>query len=197
MAQATDSSKLDFLGTFSKLLDSPKHADLLITVDEHEFHAHTMILSLRSDSFANRIKLQDGFARSTIGGYSAHTVWRMLTYCYTGDYTDAAKDGLGKDDPGDLMHFYVYSLAKMLNIPSLKTLATYKLKAIFANARDFRNFPDTVRKIYSETDSQDLELRRILIDVARKHLKELMYVSGFRDTLCEFGEFSGKIVIVN
>jgi hypothetical protein len=85
----------------------------------------------------------------------------------------------------------------MLNIPGLKTLATQKLETFFKSNWDPKSFSYTVREAYLATASRDLELRRILVDVARKYLPDLTASEDFKNTLYDFGEFSGGIVLAN
>jgi hypothetical protein len=84
------------------LLDSPERSDLSVVVGSHKFHAHQIILNLRTDFFATATKPEHGFTESidntvVIEEHSAHAVWRMLTYCYTGEYeVTKTKDTLGE-----------------------------------------------------------------------------------------------------
>jgi len=186
------------------LLDSPERSDLSVVVGSHKFHAHHIILNLRTDFFATATKPEHGFTESidstvVIEEHSVHAVWRMLTYCYTGEYenTKMKKDSPEEDDSGALKHVRVYALADMLNIPELKTIAMQKLETFFKSNWDAKSFPGTVREAYLATAPRDTRLRRVLVDVARKHLLDLADSEDFRNTLYDFGEFSGEIVLAN
>ena len=85
----------------------------------------------------------------------------------------------------------------MLNMPGLKTLATEKLETLFKNTWDAESFPGMVREAYLATASRDTSLRRILVNVARKNLYDLIKSEDFVNTLYDFGEFSGEIVLAN
>ena len=85
----------------------------------------------------------------------------------------------------------------MLNMPKLKTLATQKLETLFNSTWDAKSFPGTVREAYLATAPRDTNLRRILVDMARKHLHDLAKSGDFRNTLYDFGEFSGEIVLAD
>ena len=85
----------------------------------------------------------------------------------------------------------------MLNMPQLKILATQKLETLFNSTWDAKSFPGTVREAYLATASRDTKLRRILVDMARKHLHKLVKSEDFKNTLYDFGEFSGEIVLAN
>jgi hypothetical protein len=108
-----DETKIAFLGKFGEyvflhpfyqllltrqdsLFDSRKHSDLTITVGNTEFSAHQNILCLRTPFFEKATQ-EGGFAESkdrtvTINEHSAHAVWRVLKYCYTGDYSTSSNN---------------------------------------------------------------------------------------------------------
>ena len=79
------------------LLDSSSYSDLTIVARNARFNAHQTILTLRTSFFETATKEENGFSESkdkvvTIRDHSAHAIWRVLKYCYTGDYSDASND---------------------------------------------------------------------------------------------------------
>ncbi|KAA8893036.1 BTB/POZ protein [Sphaerosporella brunnea] len=185
----------------TRLLDDPSHSDLTVTVGPHSFHVHKAILSLRTSFFTNATNPSSGFTESkanvvTIEEHSPHAVWRFLKYCYTGDYPEVSTlDGESGDDPSPLRHTRVYALADMLDVPSLKTVATAKLKRKLDTDIVSADFHETVRDAYSSTYPGDKELRNVLVHATRKHLGDLVHHEEFRKLLLELAEFSGQLVI--
>jgi hypothetical protein len=173
-------------------------------VGSNSFHAHKAILSLRTPFFTNATKPSSGFSEShenvvTIEEHSAHAVWRFLKYCYTGDYPEESAAGAltdeEEDDPSPLKHTRVYALADMLDVPSLKSVATQKLKAKLDNDVVSADFHETVRDAYSSTYPGDKELRNVLVHATKKHLSELVLNEEFKKVLLELAEFSGQLVL--
>ena len=76
-----------------RLFDSDRYSDLTIVAGNTKFNAHQAILTLRTSFFETTTKEENGFSESkdkvvTIRDHSVHAVWRVLKYCYTGDYSD-------------------------------------------------------------------------------------------------------------
>jgi hypothetical protein len=185
--------------THGRLFNNPSHSDLTVVVGGCCFHAHKAILYLRTNFFTNATSLSSGFTESkenvvTIQEHSAHAVWRFLRYCYTGDYPDVSTLD-ETDDPAPLKHTRVYALADMLGVPSLKSVATAKLKAKLDNDIVSADFHETVRDAYSSTYPGDKELRNVLVHATRKHLAKLVSNEEFRKVLLELAEFSGQLVL--
>ncbi|KAF8541483.1 BTB/POZ protein [Trichophaea hybrida] len=195
---ADDQSKLDFLKKFEELFDSKIHSDLTIAVGNIKFHAHQNILKLRTSFFEKATSEESGFAESkdntvTIEDHSTHAVWRILRYCYTGDYSDESSNlALGEeDDLGALKHCRVHALADMLEIPPLKAIAAKKLETKLTSNWVTADFPGIVKEVYSTTNTRDHEVRNVLIRSTKTHLNELLPIQEFKDVMFEFGEFSG------
>jgi hypothetical protein len=69
----------------------------MIAVGNTKFHAHQNILKLRTSFFEKATDEATGFAESkdntvTIEDHSTHAVWRILKYCYTGNYSDESNN---------------------------------------------------------------------------------------------------------
>ena len=80
-----------------RLFNSDSYSDLTIVAGNARFNAHQTILTLRTSFFETATKEENGFSESkdkvvTIRDHSSHAVWRVLKYCYTGDYSDASND---------------------------------------------------------------------------------------------------------
>ena len=93
-----------------RLLDSDSYSDLTIVAGNARFNAHQAILMLCTSFFETATKEENGFSESkdkvvTIRDHSSHAIWRVLKYCYTGDYSDVSYDqGLGEGlDPATVV----------------------------------------------------------------------------------------------
>ena len=80
-----------------RLFNSDSYSDLTIVAGNARFNVHQAILTLCTSFFENATKEENGFSESkdkvvTIRDHSAHAIWRVLKYCYTGDYSDASND---------------------------------------------------------------------------------------------------------
>ena len=80
-----------------RLFDSDSYSDLTIVAGNTKFNAHQNILTLRTSFFESATKEENGFSESkdkvvTIRDHSVHAVWRVLKYCYTGDYSDVSNE---------------------------------------------------------------------------------------------------------
>ncbi|XP_055947121.1 speckle-type POZ protein B-like [Argiope bruennichi] len=81
----------DVSNSMKKLLEDGTFTDLIIAVDEHEFHVHKAILSARSDVFSNMLNprfRENSLDRIEIGDISKEGVQEMLHFIYTGRMTD-------------------------------------------------------------------------------------------------------------
>jgi hypothetical protein len=178
-------------------------------------------LKIRTPFFANATK-PGGFSEAkdnvvTIQEHSAHSVWRFLKYCYTGDYPEVSNElALGEgvfvlmfkipnwyvsdspkieDDPEYLRHPRVHALADMLDVPGLKTVTADKMQTRFSTNWVTAEFPKIVSEVYSTTNSQDKTARDVLTKAARNHFMELSSDDDFKALLRELGEFSGGLVM--
>ncbi|KAF8541479.1 BTB/POZ protein [Trichophaea hybrida] len=155
-----DKSKLEFFSKIDELFDSDTYTDLTIVVGATKFHVHQNLLKIRTPFFANATK-PGGFSEAndntvTIEEHSAHSVWRLLKYCYTGDYPEASNElALGEeDDPSNMKHLRVYTLADMLDVPGLKAIAAKNIETGLSTNWSAAEFPKIVSEVYSTTNNQ-------------------------------------------
>ena len=76
-----------------RLFDSDRYSDLTIVAGNTRFNAHKNILMLRTSFFETATRGENRFSESKhkvvkIRGHSVHAIWRVLKYCYTGDYSN-------------------------------------------------------------------------------------------------------------
>jgi hypothetical protein len=72
-----------------RLFNDPTFSDLTIKVGTTTFKVHKAILALHTSFLTDAIKesgCQESKDNTVTIKYSAHAVWRLLMYCYTGDY---------------------------------------------------------------------------------------------------------------
>ncbi|KAF8251766.1 hypothetical protein K440DRAFT_612039 [Wilcoxina mikolae CBS 423.85] len=196
-----DKSKLEFFSKIEELFDSDDYTDLTIIVGEAKFHTHQNLLKIRTPFFANATK-PGGFSEAkdntvAIKEHSAHSVWRFLKYCYTGDYPEESNElALGEEnDPGNMKHLRVYALADMLDVPGLKAIAASHIETSLSNSWSAAEFPKIVTEVYSTTSTQDKVMRNVLIKAGRTNLRELSKNVEFKKLLVECGDFSGGLML--
>ena len=83
----------------------------------------------------------------------------------------------------------------MLDIPSLKAVATKKLEATLKSKWDPTGFAGVVAEVYATSNTRDSDIRGTLIESAKSHLKELLLLDAFKEVLFSNGEFSGGLVV--
>ncbi|KAK2732957.1 hypothetical protein FQN57_002326 [Myotisia sp. PD_48] len=118
---------------FSKYFATLQHSDMTIVIHGTAIPAHAVILCSQSTYFTKA--LNDGFREGDersikfdSGSACAH--YRVLTYFYSGSYTDSCLTGKFEnwtDDSIMARHIEVYQLADMFAIPNLKTIASTNL----------------------------------------------------------------------
>ncbi|KAI5816695.1 hypothetical protein BZA77DRAFT_344023 [Pyronema omphalodes] len=171
---ADDKTKLSFLEKFCDAFNLKDHSDVTIKTETTEFHAHQVILKLRTSFFENATKEENGFSESK-------------------DKVVTIEEH--NDDLGALKHCRVYALADFLGAPELKQLAAKKLSDAFSNKWVKADFPQIVHEVYATTNKQDEDIRGAVITSAKTHIQELLQMHDFKDVLLEVAEFSGGLII--
>ncbi|KAI5816696.1 hypothetical protein BZA77DRAFT_368086 [Pyronema omphalodes] len=203
---ADSTSKLSFLEKFKGLFDSKDHSDISIQIGSKVFHAHHAILKLRTAFFEKATNKENGFAESISGiveikDHSAHAIWRFITYCYTGDYSNESNSvELGHDDDvGPFKHCRVHALADMLVAPDVKKLAAKKLDHYLTETWTQDSvvsyFVGFAREIYATTNACDEDIRSVLVKATRAHMIELIKHEDFKAVLFEIPEYSGALCL--
>lgn len=108
------------------LLNASIHTDITITTtDEHYLRAHTCILTLRAPGiFQNH-----GAGPTLTIPHPTAVVWRVLQWCYTGDYPYCLPpDSSWLDTEGVERDIDVFWLANELEIQDLQVLAAGRFR---------------------------------------------------------------------
>ncbi|KAI5794059.1 hypothetical protein FPQ18DRAFT_401522 [Pyronema domesticum] len=179
---------LKFMEKQRQLFNDPTFANLTVKAGTTTFKVHKAVLNVHTSFFTNATK-EGGFLESkdntvTIEEHSAHSVWRFLMYCYTGDYREGNNADITDEVPVNdryLKHIRVHALADMLNIDCLKILAAEKLWLKVRN-----NF---------ET------IRNMLVMEAHRHMAYFGNKEGFMDAFQDIdafqdmGEFTADLLV--
>lgn len=204
-----------------RLFNSEKYSDvtLFLGPDEVKFKAHYAVLGVRTTYF-DKAK-EHGFREGETNeyrfpDYSAHALWRVLQYFYTGDYSaepNQMDDGGGNyipirdtlrlkistnsetDDDFELAkHPRVYAIADLLGLEALKKLCVSRFESQLTAHWISDTFSDAVREVYATTYSNDRTMRDPLVKVAQKNVAALSLRPDFIKLSKELAEFSGDLI---
>jgi hypothetical protein len=78
----------------------------------------------------------------------------------------------------------------MFFLEDLKALATAKLQQKLQHLWTSDSFPECIREIYATTPESDRGMRSAVVEVAKKHVKELGKKVEFKDLIHEGGDFA-------
>lgn len=206
---------------FFRLFNSERYSDvtLFLGPDEVKFKAHYAVLGVRTTYF-DKAK-EHGFKEGETNeyrfpDYSAHALWRVLQYFYTGDYSvepNQIEDGGGKyipsrdavylgvftnseiDDDFELAkHPRVYAIADLLDMKGLQKLCASRFEKQLAEHWISDTFSDAVREVYATTYSNDRAMRDPLVKIAYQNVAALYLRSDFVKLAKELAEFSGDLI---
>ena len=116
----------------------------------------------------------------------------MLRFMYTSEY-DASGSAENSASPM-VSNVKVYSIADKYDVPSLKSQAEQKFRTTVETCWNMDDFPYAVAEVYNSTTSIDRGLRNVVVEVACKHINELLSKQGFRDVLEEITGFASDMV---
>ncbi|KAK2785280.1 hypothetical protein FQN51_003826 [Onygenales sp. PD_10] len=190
---SSTSDKIEFLAGFAKLFNSQVHSDVTLYLgpSKFKFHAHHVILSLRTGYFDFQPNNQPYFMREE----GLHALYRMLEYIYKGDYaTDSPSLDGTKDDPDLLKHTRVFLLDDQIGVKGLKELCAQKFakQAIWLWTTD--QFIESIREVYWVPKSSGQCMRKEIYTVVQAHIEQLHENEKFRELLTECGEFAADVV---
>ena len=95
-----------------------------------------------------------------------------------------------------LKHPRVFALADMFRMEGLKNLSCEKLKLQLKEHWKSEAFPDCIREVYSTSEeTQALGARRVVVEEAALHRKELIQKRLFQDLIREPGDFGIDLVL--
>lgn len=175
-------------------LNSPSLSDSIIQCEDKEFKIHKLILCTQSKYFSKAFngdwkESADGAVR--LEGDDVSAVEAMLQFMYTFDYD--ASGGAEHSSSPMVFNVRVYSIADKYDVPALKSQAKQKFETTVETCWDMDDFPYAVAQVYNSTPSVDRDLRKVVVDVACKHINELLLKQGFRDVLEETVGFASDI----
>ena len=180
------------------LLNSPVHSDLTISCNGSAFYAHQCILGLSTDYFAAGSTMRSpGSDTNTVSlsHYSAASVWRFLSWCYSGDYPRILPAEISHHEAhqGVEIHTRVYLLAAYLGVDELKTLASDRCRDELTNNWNIKVFLKTVRDVFPSIGGNDDTLRRIILTVGAVNHATLKTVPEYRDVLDQVEGFAAEL----
>lgn len=181
------------------LLNSPVHSDLIIKCDGSAFYAHQCILGLLTDYFdAAVLSRSPELETNTVSilHHSAATVWRFLSWCYSGDYPQILPDQIPqhKAHEGVQIHMRVSLLADYLGVDELKTVALDRCRYELANNWKADVFLEAVRDVFPSTGRcNDDTLRRVILTFGGMNHATLKTVPGYRDVLDQVEGFAAEL----
>jgi speckle-type POZ protein len=124
-------------------------------------------------------------------GDDVFAVEAMLRFMYTSDYD--ASGSAGNSASPMVFNAKVYSIADKYDVPSLKSQAREKFKKTVETCWNMDDFPYAIAEAYNSTTSIDRGLRKVVVDIACKHINELLMKQGFRDILEDIIGFASDI----
>lgn len=115
----------------------------------------------------------------------------MLQFMYTSDY-DASCSADNSASPM-VSSVKVYSIADKYDVPALKSQAKEKFKTAVETCWTMDDFPYAIAEVYNSTTSIDRGLRNVVVDIASKHVNQLLSKQAFSDVLGEVVGFASDI----
>ncbi|KAJ6787458.1 hypothetical protein PWT90_08732 [Aphanocladium album] len=188
----------DYMAAINQAFLNPEYSDVKIYLGQVALDAHRLVLAAQSAFFAYALprKLKEGESLDFhFEKGSMHAYWRCFSYIYTGDYSEEPADALTVPDDNDLSKdLRVYELAHTLEIRGLKEYSSKKFAVKAGGLWAREGFADCIRDVYTSTLGTDCKLRRIVVDITRKHPKEL-WNKPMQDLLREGGDFAVDLIL--
>ncbi|KAL1966560.1 hypothetical protein VTN77DRAFT_4482 [Rasamsonia byssochlamydoides] len=190
-----------------RFFHSSKFSDLVIQTDDQEFHVHRIVVCGQSEVFAgmlnndcletttNTIKLQDDDPRA---------VEAMLHFLYGFEYDhydnyDSEKYAGCVSFSPMLFHVKVYQVADKYGVAALKRRAREEFAAAvqtgWETKKETEDFAQAIIDAYAVTAANnDRGLRDPIVEVAHKHIDELLKKDGFVHALEEAVGFATDLI---
>ena len=162
--------------------------------------AHRSILAIRAPGIFRTAYGSATIAKTlSLDVGSTATVWRLLRWCYTGDYPyDLPPNWPWADPEGVTRHTKVYSLAAELKIENLKALVAAKFSEWWADSVHWhrRKFCFALKDIYGITNiREDVEdpLRKAVLETAWRKHDDLLLEPVYREIMWEVEGFAAEL----
>lgn len=115
----------------------------------------------------------------------------MYTFKY--DVNTRPKKGDGNSSHM-VFHAKMYSIADKYDCSALKFKAKERFEITVKDCWDNGDFPDAVAQVYDSSLPSDQGLRKVLVDAANEHIKQLLPKQNFCDTLLDTVGFAAELV---
>ncbi|KAK7533206.1 uncharacterized protein J3D65DRAFT_684755 [Phyllosticta citribraziliensis] len=185
-----------------------KHTDLTIICQGKKFHAHKLILSMKSGFFQKVLDADRQFGNFKMSIVNLdkdvpELVQRMLEFCYTEKFDEYPGPPLVPHHwniANKKMHLYIelYTVAHEYNIEALKEAILEKARqtlGILSNQRPTTNAKisplsaaSIARKVFKDRCSDD-GMRLLVLCEIMKNIDDLMLDLQFRDTIDQINGF--------
>jgi len=198
MSSATASNGED-VSTQSSLialmLKSGRYSDLTIKCGESVFKVHRNIICLRSKPLAAAVdgNFKEGVTKVIeLEEEEPPIVERMVQFMYNRDYSDV--DGSDATNGRLLTNTKIYIIADKFHISGLKLAAKEKYQEAGIAEWNHPSFSESLKLMYENTLPTDRLLKEVAIEVAAKHVKELLDREEFASLCKESGEIAFDVL---
>lgn len=115
----------------------------------------------------------------------------MIRHMYGLDFENR---GINRDHVSPLLFAVeVYQTADYYRVPQLKQRAKEKAEEAAKICWEMNDFPTAIAETYTTIPEHDRELRAMLVEVSRKHIKKLLQDPGFLEVLEETNGFAADL----
>ena len=165
----------------------------------HLLLAHRCILAFRAPHILANASATSPSTLLIDHAHSTATVWRVLRWCYTGDYPyELPSDHSWADPEGVMRHTKVYFLANELKIKDLKALVAAKFCEWWADSVHWhrRKFCCALKDIYAATEFQESSedvLRKAVLETAWRKHDDLLLEPVYREIMWEVEGFAAEL----
>ncbi|KAE9984452.1 hypothetical protein EG328_008751 [Venturia inaequalis] len=176
----------------ARLYQSGQYADLTITCDGHTFTVHKSVICMQSSFFEKACK-KDTFMEGATGVVDLPdddpvAVKAMIEFLYLGSYS------YDQETIQWSLHFKVATIADKYDINPLENFAYNVLEKAKSDLPDDNEFAAAAKWTYENTGVGGSG-RKVIVEVAVRHLKDLLGSEAFSNVVGEVAEFGRDILI--
>ncbi|KAI9374104.1 hypothetical protein BJX61DRAFT_541144 [Aspergillus egyptiacus] len=172
---------------------SSKFTDLTITTSEEQFK-FTSSSSAASQDISLACSMEPGWYETSSNKVDLkeddpRSVETMIDFIYGFAY-DTTKHGVTS---AMMFHISAYQIADKYDVPKLKNYAKEKFENLVKTCWEMDEFPAAIAETYQTTPMSDEGLRTLVVQVATKHLNQLLEKDSFRKVFGETPRFAADI----
>lgn len=118
----------------------------------------------------------------------------MIRYIYSGDYAEDVK-APHHDLSSMMFHVHVFAAADYCRILALKQLACKKFREVARKNWQDPQFFLCIQHTYTYIPKNDDSFHTTLLDIASKHVEDLMAISTFTEILAAIPDFNNDLML--